>query len=336
MSLLDKRIRIAFVSQPEYFRFTYENDLDEFAQVKEFKLTFSLSPEQYADLLAYDADINFFFRGEFVPDEVLRQLHGKKVNLSSEPFPRQIDGRLEYTGDSLNRYIAFRDIRNKPYDYVFHYDAASLGLMKKDGLSLSGEFVFPVATDVYRPLNTNKEWDIFFIGRSTQHREEFFGLLKHYYNFLHVAHGVWGEGLVKYLNAARISLNVHAENEISWEPRLQMMLACGAFVISEKITPNSYLRPGVDYVAVANRQEMFDAVTYYLAHEDERNVIAKTGYNRILEKFSSKKIFFELINGLEQGIYPQFKAQRGYKLFDDYIMLNQIMVRFYAKFGGKR
>ena len=89
---------------------------------------------------------------------------------------------------------------------------------------------------------------MFFIGRSTAHRERFFGALKHYKQFLHICHGVWGPALVDHMCAAKVCLNVHAENEVSWEPRMQMMLACGVFVVSERITPNPYLRPGVDYV----------------------------------------------------------------------------------------
>jgi len=77
--------------------------------------------------------------------------------------------------------------------------------------------------------------------------------------------------LVRYINAARICLNVHAENEISWEPRLQMMLACGAFVISEPVTPNNYLRPGMDYIEVSGKDEMYKTASYYLGNETERN-----------------------------------------------------------------
>jgi hypothetical protein len=183
--------------------------------------------------------------------------------------------------------------------------------MRNDGLNLSGEFAFPVATDVYRPMDVPKKWDIFFIGRSTNHREWYFGPLKHYYNFLHIAHGVWGTELVKYISASRICLNVHAENEISWEPRLQMMLACGAFVISEPVTPNTYLRSGIDYIEVSNKDEMFETVSYYLVREEERRKIAESGYLRVQEILSSKKVFKKLFEAIEKDRYPKFKVETG-------------------------
>jgi hypothetical protein len=302
------RSKIAFVSQPEYFRFMYERDLDAFAEVKEFKLTFSMGTEQFLDLLQYDADINIFFRGEFVPHEVLQQLRGVKVNLSSEPFPREINKHIEYTRDSLARYCSFRTIRTKPFDYVFHYDASSLNFMQNDGLKLSGEFAFPVATGLYKPLDIPKNWDIFFIGRSTNHREKYFGPLKHYFIFLHIAHGIWGEDLVKYINASRINLNVHAENEVSWEPRLQMML-----------TPNSYHRPGIDFVEVSNQYEMFDAVSHYLQYPDQRDTIALNGYNRVQELLCSRISFKNLIDGIFLEKYPRFSPKPGSIILDNYV-----------------
>ncbi len=177
--------KIAFISQPEYFRFIYENDLDEIFDVKEFSFNgFSLSANDELVLMEFDADYNVFFRGEFFPNEIMDKLHGKKIALSSEPFPRKIENKWEFTIDSIKRYIAFRNIRNKNFDYVFHYDISSLELFKRDNIKISGEFAFPVARGIYKSLDKKQQkWDLFFIGRSTEHREIFFGPLKHNFNF---------------------------------------------------------------------------------------------------------------------------------------------------------
>lgn len=306
-----RRLKIAVFSQPEYFRFMYEHDLESFADVFEFKMKFGLQASDFKPLIDWNADYNFFFRGEYLPDGVLEQLTGMRVALSSEPFPRKVGGRYEYTIDSIQRYFLFRSVRKKPFDYVFHYDAASLPFLKWDRLFLSGQFAFPVATSVYRPREQPKMWDIFFIGRSTVHRETYFGHLKHHYQFLHICHGVWGAPLVDFLCGAKICLNVHAENEVSWEPRMQMMLACGVFVISEKITPNSYLRPGIDYVEINSPQELHRAVDYYLKHDAERMLIARTGRERVLEVLNSKSSFQQLITDLDRKKYSEFTVGPG-------------------------
>lgn len=300
--------KLAIVSQPEYFRFSYENELDYFSSFREFKFTYSMTNDGFSELLNYNADYNIFFRGEHIPSEVLQGLSGIKINLSSEPFPRLINGQIEYSKDSLKRYQEFQLIKEKPYDYVYHYDANSLDYMQNDGLHLSGEFVFPVALNTYKPIEVGKKWDLFFIGRSTNHREAYFSPLKHNYNFLHIAHGIWGEELVKYICSSEICLNIHAEDEISWEPRIQMLLACGAFVISEPISPNNYLRPGIDYIEVTNNNEIIDLIHYYINNKNEMRIIAKNGLNRVREFFNCRQVYFNLLYGIEQNHFQKFES----------------------------
>lgn len=299
-------MKIAFIGQPEYFRFCYESDLSDH-EVREFPFTFGMRDEQLEDLASFNADVNFFFRGEFFPATLLARLQGLKIALSSEPFPRHLDGKLVFTRDSWQRYFDFRmRMRSQPFDYVFHYDAASLEFMREDGLQLSGSFPFPVATDTYVELEREKKWDLFFIGRSTTHREQHFGPLKHHHHFMHICHGVYGPPLLEYISAAKINLNIHAEPEISWEPRMQMLLAAGAFVISEPLTPNPYLRPGVDYVEIRSPGELYEKVQHYLQHEGERCAIAASGRARVKEVLCGKRNFLALVADLNQSKYARY------------------------------
>lgn len=311
-----KKTKLAFVSQPEYFRFTYEHDLDRDAEVREFELFRMLERNDFSELIDFGPDYSFFFRGEFMPADLLAKLPGVKIALSSEPFPRIIDGRLEKTLDSVNRYLHFRQIRALPYDYLFHYDESSLSMMAWDGLHCSGHFAFPVALDTYRPSEAPRSWDLFFIGRSTAHRERFFGPLKHRHNFLHICHGLWGPDLVGYVNRSAICLNVHAEDEVSWEPRVQMLLACQTLLISERITPNALLRPGVDYVEVSSPDEMYAAVAHYLAHPDERDAIARSGYERVRELLNGRQCYLDLVRRIESGEVARYRADKGARSLD--------------------
>jgi hypothetical protein len=315
------------VCQPEYFRFTYETDLADLGEVAEFRTTMEMGPRDYEALVDFDADVNIFFRGEFVPDEVLRRLRGSRIALSSEPFPRRVNGRWEFTRDSLGRYLWFRMIRRKPFDYLFHYDAASLPLLERDRLSPAGAFPFCVATHVYAPHDLPRRWDLFFIGRSTPHREEYFWPLKHVYDFLHIAHGIWGPPLVEFICSSAISLNVHAEDEVSWEPRLQMLLACEAFVISEPLTPNQLLRPGVDYLAVTSPSELRDAVEHYLHHEDERRAIARSGRARVQEVLDSHTSFARLLASVEDGTARSFAPRSPWRVMSVLGLTRSILAR---------
>lgn len=300
--------KIAFISQPEYYRFMYENCLSKDFITKEFRLVEVIKNPNATELIEFDAHINIFFRGELLPNDILESLSGLKINLSSEPFPCMIENHPQYSWDLLRRYLEFRHIRTKPFDYIFHIDKHSLPFMEKDGLHLSGEFIYPVALDVYRPILQQKNWDLFFIGRSTRHRERFFGSLKNHYNFLHIAHGMWGQELVEYINASKICLNIHAEKDHFWEPRMQMMLACGAFVISEPIPANEILQPGIHYIEVSSSCELSEAVEYFLRHKQEREAISQSGYQQVCEKLDSITVFNNFISDIQADNYEKYQA----------------------------
>ncbi len=333
--------KIAFIAQPEYFRFIYENDLDDIFEVREFSFNFNMSEGDFDELIEFNADYNIFFRGEFFPNTVLHKIRGIKVALSSEPFPRVINEKWEFTFDSISRYIVFRKIRNKLFDYVFHYDKTSMPLFEKDGLFLSGEFIFPVARKTYSPMNNicEKKWDIFFIGRSTVHREKFFGPLKHHFNFLHVAHGIHGVDLSEYLNKSVICINAHAENEISWEPRMQMMLSSGAFVLSEKITPNDYLKPGIDFVEYSTPRDLYEKVSFYLRNKKYRDEIVNNAQKTMERHFDSQVVFKEFFEKIENGEFKKFNSKKGKKilnLLQQAIDVKKFFANAIRKFNIKR
>lgn len=309
-----KKARVAFICQPEYFQWLYEDDLDSLYQVRSFRMLYDMSKEDYRDLLLFDADVNIFFRGEFVPDGVVPELRGQTICLSSEPFPTYHKGRLSYTLDSLGRLRSFLEALNKGFDYIFHYDPASSAVLEKIGVHLSGFFYFPVATGTYRPAVTEKKYDFLFTGRSTPHREHLFGRLKHHFNVLHIVHGVFGRDLLPYIHQARILLNAHAEPEVSWEPRVQLYMAAGGFVMSEEISENPYLLPGEHYVEFAGEADLFEKATYYLQKPEEREAIAASGLVRTREVFSAEKCFHELIQNVLEGRYrtPYASVRQDY------------------------
>jgi Glycosyl transferases group 1 len=306
--------KVAYVCQTDYFWPHIAKDLGEEFDTFVFRLFYDLTADDYRELIQFDADYNFFYRGEYVPEEVLRNLKGSKINLSSEPFPKLVDGNWDYTWDSVRRYLTFRVLRDKSFDFVYHYDRFSMPFFLKDGLNLSGEFVIPVdASQILRAQkyreHLKKKWDILFVGKSTPRREAYLAWLKHRYDFLHIAHGIWDFDLISYIDGSKIVLNVHAEPETSWEPRVQLCLACGAFVLTERISRNSYLREGTDYIEFSSPEDLFQKTSYYLENDNERQEIAHNGQKRVVNRFDARHAFRSLINDIESGNAPRFEVQ---------------------------
>ncbi len=89
---------------------------------------------------------------------------------------------------------------------------------------------------------------------------------------------------------------------------MQMLLACGAFVISEKITPNAYLRPGIDYVEVASPADAQAAVEYYLHNEEERITVATNGCRRVNDLLNGRLVFKELIEKISNSEIEKYRS----------------------------
>ena len=320
------RRKVAFICQPEYFQSLYESDLDDVFDVGRFPFTFSGRPSDFKDVVRFNADVNIFFRGEFVPLEVLERLSGKKVNWSSEPFPKLLSGRFHFTKDSLSRLKTFIPVLDRGFDYIFHYDEASRQFLEQHGIYLSGYVPFPVATDFYRPINEFPQYETFFIGRSTPHREAILGPLKRDTRCLHIAHGVYGEELIRYINASRVVLNLHAEEEMSWEPRLQLLLSCMRLVISEPISPNPFLQPGRDFIEARGPHQFYTVCLDALANPAKYESIQHAGYNHTFEHLSAKVLIPRFVNDILDGRFrrPAFNPA----------VFNLSLLELAAKYNG--
>jgi len=101
------------------------------------------------------------------------------------------------------------------------------------GLRVSGSFVLPVAPRFGARPSTPA-----ISGTSTSSdappntASVTSGLLKRDCNFLHIAHGVVRQEALAYYHSAPIGLNIHADSELSWEPRVQQLMTCGLLVVS--------------------------------------------------------------------------------------------------------
>ena len=100
------------------------------------------------------------------------------------------------------------------------------------------------------------------------------------------ARGIWGEALLRLYNTSKIVLNI-----TNWDParypalnqRVYDVPATGAFLLTD-YSPEleEHFRPGEEVAAYRNVEELADKARYYLAHDAERDAIARRGYQRAL------------------------------------------------------
>ena len=108
------------------------------------------------------------------------------------------------------------------------------------------------------------------------------------------------EELHKYYSSCKILLNDHWENmrdEDFPSNRLFDALACGAFVISDKIPSSETLFEG-SIVTYDDVDDLNKKIDYYLTHEDERVKLAEKGRKIVLENHTFDKRVEEVLSAL--------------------------------------
>lgn len=304
-------MKVAFVGQMEYDRVHFESDLDDLYEVKPFQMRWNAPPEYYQDLIMYRPDLTFVFRGELLPIPVVEQLTGIKIGMSTETMPKIIDGNLIYTHESLSRFKFFLDIFNRPFDAIFHHDESSKSFFESQGLQLSGFKPLPIATDTWQSVNTVPHRGILFIGRSTPHREQFLAPLKRDFDLLHVAHGFPGpkgateRDFLPLISNFHVALNIHTENEIAWEPRVQQLLSCGALVVSEPISPNPYLVAERDFLSVNSPEAMYRVCDEVLQNPAGFSHVNRNGLEQVQKHMNAKLTFSRLFSEIMSGVYQR-------------------------------
>ena len=100
------------------------------------------------------------------------------------------------------------------------------------------------------------------------------------------ARGAWGDALLRLYNTSKVVLNV-----TNWDPARHVALnqrvfdvpATGAFLLTD-YSPEleEHYRIGEEIACFASAEELRDKAGYYLAHDAEREAIARKGYAKAL------------------------------------------------------
>lgn len=106
---------------------------------------------------------------------------------------------------------------------------------------------------------------------------------------------------------SKININITLHSISTGIPlRVLDILACGGFCLTnyqEEIA--AYFEDGVELVMYSDFNDMYDKISYYLAHEEERQAIARAGYEKVKSQFDYthgvQKIVDIIENYCEEG-----------------------------------
>jgi hypothetical protein len=129
------------------------------------------------------------------------------------------------------------------------------------------------------PEVREKEIDLLFLGGLTERRRRILDSLS---NDLDVTvTTAFGEEMTRYLNRAKIILNLHAEEDLDVETRVYEVLGCGGFLISERLAAENPFQAG-ELVEIESTDELEPTIRRYLADEAAREAVAAKGHREAL------------------------------------------------------
>ena len=173
--------------------------------------------------------------------------------------------------------------------------------------------------DVDRRYEVADEWksDILWTGKAAHHagtgntlREELVRELAKRKNC--TLYGCCGRDKIAGINylyaisGARIGVNANSCKPVRLysSDRLTHCLACGTFVLAEKMPDGNLLFEDSWHLRYFESvDEFFDLADWYLMHETERKKIADAGMERAHKEFNSLKIAGYLLDLVEKGCY---------------------------------
>jgi hypothetical protein len=172
----------------------------------------------------------------------------------------------------------------KRADYVFCAQKAAIDRMKADGIENPIWLPHAVEPQAY-PLQevATKRYDVCFVGHvnSANRMQALDRLFREFPNFY------YGQGLfndvAKKFGESRICFNISMTDDINM--RTFEIMSTGSLCLTNWIpTIEDLFQDGKHLVLYRSLDEMVEKARYYLDHDDEREAIARAGYEEVRAK----------------------------------------------------
>jgi len=243
------RQRLAFVGQRTFFEACSLGDGHAGARTRFFEFRKGGDPDRLvAGLRAFRPDVVIVFRPEIVPAGAFRDLPALTLGFLTEPIPR---GTTTAHPDQQRRLWELGQVDRGNFDRVVSFDPL-IAETAEQILPVWRSLPLPVADRYYAPVGAaiHGRPRPLFVGRSTPHREQLLETAKHLFDVVHLAFGVDAAELESVMGQHDVGINLHNEPYPSFENRVSLHLAAGHLVLSEALSPQHGLEPGIDYLEI--------------------------------------------------------------------------------------
>ena len=106
------------------------------------------------------------------------------------------------------------------------------------------------------------------------------------------------EDLIKIYNQSKISINISfasKDNKIQIKGRDFEAPGCGSLLLTKDTDEiGKYFIPGKEIITYQDTDDAAEKIKYYLKNDDEREKIAKNGYEKAIKEHKIEKRFLEM------------------------------------------
>jgi len=182
----------------------------------------------------------------------------------------------------------------------------------------------PITGDIVIDRDWSKieeKYNVSFVGHKGHDREKYIKELKKRNIPIQLFGGEREGGYVsleEMLNiywSSKINLNFSKTtfNKLQMKGRVFEVCMTGGFLLTEYVPYiENYFEIDKEIVCFKNSEEMIDKINYYLNHDEERRAIAKAGWERAINNYTSFHLLSDIFKEIEDDINPHTKQDSSF------------------------
>lgn len=169
------------------------------------------------------------------------------------------------------------------------------------------------APNIYSNTTLQREIDISFIGNFGaigSFRNSTLTMLKNYFPNFITDKFILPDEMVGIYQKSKIVFNISVNGDLNM--RFFEALASGALLITDRINNglNGLFKENIHYVGYASAEEAFEKIKFYLQHEKERLLIAKSGFDLARSMHTYEERWGEISSDIDLNQYKNAPARR--------------------------
>jgi spore maturation protein CgeB len=255
----------------------------------------------------FDPDLVLSIKGEAIEPKTVNWFKnelGAKTALWYPDDPRYFNGLVKYVAPA--------------YDHVFTASEKAISLYKEINVNSIHFLPFACEPTIHKVVELSDEErkrysaDVLFIGTYNFRRAKIIAALKRskininvygpYWKYFTprstVFDGIYGPEMVKAFNAAKIVLNIHVKDDISYKANMRVFEATGsgAFLLTDKPCGlDTLFKIGEEVVCYKNEIDLVESIRHYVNTDEERLELSAKAQRKAYKEHTYEKRMAQIL-----------------------------------------